>query len=104
MLSKAKHAVSNNKEWEQEHQESKAMKAKADEVGKVKAKKAKRSSWRDRQQTSTGGNMESQTIQYPQRNRNPAKIADPKGPLNHNHPNHRLPMTPLEWKGCLNDT
>ena len=43
LLSKAKHAVSNKKyEWEQERQESKAMKAKADEVGKVKAKKAKR--------------------------------------------------------------
>ena len=43
LMSKVKHIVSNKKyEWEQERQESKVMKAKADEVGKVKAKKAKR--------------------------------------------------------------
>ena len=43
LMSKVKHIVSNKKyEWEQDRQESKVMKAKADEVGKAKANKAKR--------------------------------------------------------------
>ena len=43
LLSKVKHIVSNKKsEWDQDRKESKVMKAKADEVGKANAKRAKK--------------------------------------------------------------
>lgn len=43
LMSKVKHIVSNKKyEWEQDRQESKVMKAKADEVGKRKAQAARK--------------------------------------------------------------
>jgi hypothetical protein len=80
LLSKAKHAVSNKKyEWEQERQESKVMKAKADEVGKAKAKKAKKKQL-ERQATDkyrrkygVADNPISTTKQKPRKNSRPKR-------------------------------